>query len=134
VRLAWVAALDPKLDGWDAKAFEARFAAAFQPDTNFAWGYRALALVRLRAGKLKEAEDALARVGKNPSPQDPLLRGLIAAARGDAATAKAQLALADAQLAARAPTDAKPFAYANHPWYAETGTLLLLRELRAAVK
>ena len=135
VRLAWAAALEPLAGGdWDAKAFETRFSAAFQPNTNYPWGFRALALVRLRAGKLKEAEEALARASKNPSPQDPLLRGLLAAARGDKAAAKAELAKADAQLAARAPTDAKPFSYANHPWYAETGTLLLHRELRAAVK
>jgi tRNA A-37 threonylcarbamoyl transferase component Bud32 len=135
VRLAWAAALDPQPGGdWDAKAFETRFATAFQPNTNFAWDYRALALVRIRAGKLKEAEDALNRASKNPSPQDPLLHGLLAAARGDKATAKALLAKAEEQLAARAPTVEKPFSYANHPWYEETGTLLLHRELQAAVK
>jgi hypothetical protein len=135
VRLAWAAALDPQPGGdWDAKAFETRFATAFQPNTNFAWDYRALALVRIRAGKLKEAEDALNRASKNPSPQDPLLHGLIAAARGDKATAKARLAQAEEQLAARAPTVEKPFSYANHPWNEETGTLLLHRELQAAVK
>jgi|GEM_PF-1541899 len=134
VRLAWAAALDPAPGDWDAKAFETRFSAAFQPNTRFPWGYRALALVRLRAGKLKEAEDALGRASTDPSPQDPLMRGLIAAARGDKAIAKAQLAQAEEQLAARVPTAAKPFPYANHPWYAETGTQLLHRELQAAVK
>jgi hypothetical protein len=44
------------------------------------------------------------------------------------------LAQAEEQLAARAPTVEKPFSYANHPWNEETGTLLLHRELQAAVK
>jgi tetratricopeptide (TPR) repeat protein len=61
-RVAWAFALGGAA-GWDAAGFEARYAAALRPDAG-PWAWRGLALVRLRAGKLDEAEAALAKAAR----------------------------------------------------------------------
>jgi hypothetical protein len=131
-RVVWGAALAADPDGWDLAATEARFGATFQPGTAYPWGYRVLALVRVRAGKFEEAEAALRKAGA-VHPADHFIRGLIAAARGDRAAARTLLAKGDDLIAAQRPSAENPFAYAGRLWHVDLEAELLRSELRAAV-
>ncbi|MDY3552747.1 serine/threonine-protein kinase [Gemmata sp. JC717] len=130
-RVAWEVGLGQPA-GWDHAAFADQFAAAFKPGTDFPWGYRGLALVRLRAGRFEQVEDALSRAGKQPHAADHLIRGLAAAARGDRLAARAHFQRGEAQIEAEKPGATNPFAYAGRNWNQHLEVTLLLAELRAA--
>jgi len=131
-RLAWAAGLNSQPEGWEPAKFEAAYKAAYQPDTLFPWGYRGLALVRLRCGDFAGVEAALERAGKTVHPVDHLIRGLAAAARKNPA-ARTHLTKAEALIAAEKPSDKNPFAYAGRAWNQDTEVAILLTELRAAL-
>lgn len=132
-RLAWAGGLAAKSVPWDAKAFEVQYTSAMKTVTNYPWGWRGLALVRVRAGKLDAVEEALAKAGPTAMPVDHLIRGLLAVARGDKAAAKESLAKAEALIEKRRPTESNPYAYAGRLWHMQVEDDLLLAELRAAV-
>jgi hypothetical protein len=114
-------------------AFEAQFAAALPPDATNPWGWRGLALVRLRAGKLDGVELTLAKAGKEAHALDHAVRGLFALARNDRTAAREQLTKAEELIEAQKPTAANPLAYAGREWHEQVETAILLAELRAAI-
>jgi tetratricopeptide (TPR) repeat protein len=132
-RLAWAGGVSERPEGWNPAAFGATFAAAFKPNTTLPWGYRGLALVWLRAGRLDEVEGALARVGAPVQPVDHLIRGLVAVARNDRATAGRHLAAAEELIETQKPTEKNPFAYAGRFWHTDLEAAILRAELRTVL-
>jgi tetratricopeptide (TPR) repeat protein len=135
VRLAWATGLGTAADPRTVE-LETRFATAFGPTVSFPWGYRGLALLRLRAGKFDAVEPAIARAGKTAHAVDHALRGLMAVERGDRVAARDHLTKAEALAAIATPTAEKPFPFAGasaYPWNQHVETAILITELRAAL-
>jgi hypothetical protein len=132
-RLAWAGGLGDWFGGSDAATFLAAYKARFGPATTYAWWYRGLALVCLRAGDFAGVEAALGKVGRDPLPVDDVIRGLVAARRGDLVAARACLAKAEEAVAGWRPTEANPFPHAGRNWNQHTELMILLAELRGAV-
>jgi serine/threonine protein kinase/tetratricopeptide (TPR) repeat protein len=130
--VGWAGALAPKPDGWDSAAFEEELAAAFEEADGTPWDYRGLALVRVRAGKLDAAEEALKKAGTD-HVEDHLIRGLIAVARKDIPAAKLALSHAEVRIGAEKPSPAKPFALADRDWQTQLEVTVLLTELKTAI-
>jgi tetratricopeptide (TPR) repeat protein len=129
-RLAGTAGLAPGSD-WDPKDVAARLKAAGFAD--HPRGARFAALAPLRAGDPRGAEDALAKVAGPPGPFDHAVRGLAALARGDAASARDHLRKADELVAAQAPSERNPFAYADTHWADRLDATVLIAELRSGL-
>jgi tetratricopeptide (TPR) repeat protein len=133
VSLGWSSALDHRPDGWDAAAFTQQLAAALKPFPDFGWGWQGLALVRLRAGRFHEVEEALVAAKLPLHPLTHLIRGLNAAAQGDLPGARAALRQAEERVETEKPGPANPFAYLGRPWHRDLHGAILFAELRAAV-
>ncbi len=131
VRLAWASGLGGLHQGWKPSDVEAALAASsFRNFRTFPWGYRGLALIRLRAGDFAGMEAALAKAGKEAFPVDYLIRGLAATARNDYVAARSLLAQAE-ELIARQMAAKKPFPFAGQSWNQHLEATILSTELRA---
>ncbi|MBA4189547.1 MAG: hypothetical protein C0467_16295 [Planctomycetaceae bacterium] len=138
-RTAWAVGLSPDTIPTEAADLAKLLAAKLTPASRFAWGYWSLALVRLRAGDLEGAENALTAGGTTfgTPPREwafyPIIKGLCAVKRGDIVAAQAHLRKAEELVAGERPSEARPFAYADTIWADRFFTDLLLAELRAKI-
>jgi hypothetical protein len=136
-RSAWAVGVSPGASAADAAALARRLTKALSPPDVFGWGYWALALLHLRAGDVTTAEAVLQMAGPNwngrPWTLHPIVAGLCAARRGDAAAARAYLERAEVLLAAERPTPKNPFAFADTNWADRLLADVLAAELRAAL-